>query len=67
MAQAKKKQSTKTTKKSPARAQSCRKSCSKTAKCKGISNQERMHVYLVTAMGMIAAILLCADAAMMMV
>lgn len=68
MAQAKKKQSTKTTKKTTAKSGGARKkSCTRTAKCKGISNQERMHVYIVTAMSMIAAILLCADVAMMIV
>ena len=36
-------------------------------KQQGITNQERFHVYLVTAMGMIAGILLCADVAMMIV
>ena len=63
MAQAKKKSSTKTTKKTTGGAR--KKSCTRTAKCKGISNKERMHIYIVTAMSMIAAILLCADVAMM--
>ena len=64
MAQAKKKQATRTAKKTTARkAKSCtaRKTCAK----KTISNGERMHVYIVTAMSMIAGILLCADIAMM--
>ena len=69
MAQAKKKTATKTAKKTTARktTQSRKKACTRTTKCKGISNKERMHIYIVTAMAMIAAILLCADAAMMMV
>ena len=68
MAQAKKKTATKTAKKTTARGSQCRKkSCSRTAKRKEISNQERMHIYIVTVMAMIAGILLCADAAMMMV
>lgn len=32
--------------------------------CKQISNAERMHVYIVTALGIIAAILLSMDVAM---
>ena len=35
-------------------------------KSKGISNQERMHLFIVLAMSMIAGILLCADIAMVM-
>lgn len=68
MAQAKKKTATKTAKKTTARGnQSCRKSCNRTAKRKDISKEERMHIYIVTAMAVIAGILLCTDAAMMMV
>ncbi len=66
MAQAKKKKSTKTTKKSTARKTGSRAN-TRSNKCKGISNKERMHIYIVTAMSMIAAIMLCADIAMMMV
>ena len=66
MAQAKKKTSTKTAKKSRASQGAHRKSCSKTMKSKGISNQERMHLFIVLAMSMIACILLCADIAMVM-
>lgn len=65
MAQAKRKTATKTKKKPAVRkAKSCqaRKTCAKKT-C--ISSQERMHIYIVTAMGMIAGILLCADVAMM--
>ena len=72
MPQAKKKQSTKTAKKpaakkttSAARSTS-RKSCTKTANCKQ-DNRMRNHIYIVTALSMIALLLLCADAAMLMV
>ena len=68
MAQAKRKTATKTAKKTTARKTQCRKkTCTRTAKSKGISNQERMHIYAVTAMAIVAGILLCADAAMMIV
>lgn len=66
MAQAKKKTTTKT-KKSQQTRKSGSRANTRTAKCKGISSKERMHVYIVTAMGMIAGILLCADVAMMVV
>lgn len=66
MAQAKKKQSTKTAKK-PAAKQNCarKKSCTRTNKKQQISKSDRMHVYIVTAMSMIAGILLCANVAML--
>lgn len=67
MAQAKRKQSTKTAKKPATRSTTRKKSSTRTAKCKGISNKERIHVYIVTAMSMITMILLCADIAMMIV
>ncbi|MBR2840121.1 hypothetical protein IKE82_02210 [Candidatus Saccharibacteria bacterium] len=68
MAQAKRKTATKTAKKTTARKTTCRKkSCSRTTKCRDITNKERVHIYIVTAMAIIAGILLCADAAMMMV
>ncbi|MBR3353483.1 hypothetical protein IKG49_02735 [Candidatus Saccharibacteria bacterium] len=67
MAQAKKKTATRTAKKTatrqaPRRKQAC---CKRTQT--GISNQERMHLYVITGMSIIAGILLCANAAMMMV
>ena len=66
MAQAKRKTATKTAKKPAAKKTQChKKSCSRTQKSKGISSEERMHVYVVTAMSIIAGILLCANAAMM--
>ena len=68
MAQAKKKQSTKTAKKSTAKSTCARKkSCTRTCKKQQISQADKVHVYVVTAMSMIAAILLCANVAMMMV
>ena len=66
MAQAKKKTSTKTAKKTvaaKAKSTASKKTCSR-KDCK--NNRERMHVYIVTALSMIAAIILCADAAMML-
>lgn len=67
MAQARKKQATKTAKK-PCAKKNCahKKACTKTCK-KQQNRAEKMHVYIVTAMSMIAGILLCADAAMLMV
>ena len=68
MAQAKKKTATKTAKKPAARArQSSKRVAPRTAKRQEISSQEKMHVYLVTAMSIVAGILLFANAAMMMV
>jgi len=66
MAQAKKKTSTKTAKKSTstkAKSTAAKKTCSR----KNCTNsRERMHVYIVTALSMLAAIILCADAAIML-
>lgn len=66
MAQAKKKQSTKTAKKTTAKSTAARSKTS-TRTNKKQQQSEKMHVYIVTAMSMIAAILLCANVAMMMV
>ena len=69
MAQAKKKQSTKTAKK-PTCSNRATKTCqgrgSKATKKTACNAQDRNHVYIVTAMGMIAALLLCANAVMLM-
>ena len=67
MAKAKKKQATRTAKKGTRKASSSR--CAKGSKAsrKTVCNRERNHVYIVTALGMIATILLCASAAMMMI
>lgn len=68
MATAKKKTATKTAKKTTAKKTQCRKkSCCRTAKYKSVSSKERMHIYIVTALSMVAGILLCADAAMMII
>ena len=67
MAQAKKKQATKTAKKAPRAKAGCAKKRTCAKKACHISNRDRYHIYAVTVMGMIAAILLCANAAMMMV
>ncbi|MBR2641066.1 hypothetical protein IKG29_03195 [Candidatus Saccharibacteria bacterium] len=67
MAQAKKKTATRTAKKTTARKAQCRKKVCNRTQRKDITNQERMHVYIITGMSIIAGILLCANAAMMMV
>lgn len=69
MAQAKKKTATKTTKKQSARQTQARRQATKRTNCKRQqqNNQERFHVYVVTALSLIAGILLCANAAVMMV
>ena len=66
MAQAKKKTATKTKKKTTTRKTGSRTN-TKSNKCKGVSSEERMHVYIVTMLSLVAGILLCADVAMMMV
>ena len=66
MAQTKKKTATRTKKSSSSRKTGSRAN-TRTMKSREISNKERMHIYIVTAMAMIAGILLCADAAMMIV
>lgn len=62
MPQAKKKISSKTAAKKSA---CSTKKCAKTS-CKKQNRAERYHVYLITALSMITAILLCADIAIMM-
>lgn len=66
MAQAKKKTATKTAKKGTQR-QACRKVATKTRRQTADNRQGIIHVYIITALGMIAGILLCANAAMMIV
>ena len=67
MAQAKKKTATKTAKRPASRArQSGKRAATRTAKRQDISSQEKMHVYFVTAMSIVAGILLFANTAMMM-
>ena len=66
MAQAKRKTATRTKKATQQRKTGSRANTRTRKKQQGISSQERMHIYIVTAMAMIAGILLCADAAMMM-
>ncbi len=63
MAQAKKKTATQT-KKAAASKQPQKRAATRTANCK-VNTQEKMHIYIVTAMSLIAGILLCANAAMM--
>lgn len=65
MPTAKKKKSTKTAAKKTTATKTRKKcTCSKKAT---LSPRDRMHVYIVTALSITAAILLCADAAMMIV
>lgn len=66
MAQAKKKTATRTAKKTTAKTGG-KKAANRTTKCKGITAQEKMHVYIITAMSMLAGILLFANAVMMIV
>ena len=68
MAQAKKKQSTKTAKKQTRSTKSsqARRQGSQSSRKTECSNRERNHIYLVTALGMITAILLCANVVIMM-
>jgi hypothetical protein len=56
MPQAKKKKSTKTAKKPTAKKTTCRKKAV-------VSSRERAHIYFVTALSIITALLLCLDAA----
>jgi hypothetical protein len=65
MAQAKKKTAMRTAKKGGCCKQARKKCATRTAKQQQLSNQDRIHVYIITAMSMIAGILLCANAAMM--
>ena len=65
MPQAKKKQSTKTAKKTVARAaksKAAKRTAKSTRSTKG-DTSEKWHIYIMTALSMVAAILLCADAA----
>ena len=66
MAQAKKKKATRT-KKSTSRPQQARRKTSTRNAKKQISQNEKMHVYIVTAMAIVAGALLCANAVMMIV
>ena len=66
MAQAKKKTATRT-KKTSAQRKTGSRAHTRTAKKHEITNKERMHIYIVTALAIIAGILLCADAAMVIV
>ena len=67
MAQAKRKTATKTKKQQAQRQTGSRANTRTRKKQQGITSQERMHIYIVTAMAMVAGILLCANAAMMIV
>ena len=69
MPQTKKKKSTKTAKKVTTAARTHKRiaSCTNCKRKEDLSNTEPMHVYVVTALSITAAILLCTDAAMLMV
>ncbi|MDO4753189.1 MAG: hypothetical protein Q4A36_03100 [Candidatus Saccharibacteria bacterium] len=66
MPQVKKKKATKTTKKAVA-TKVHKKACCRTAckKSKGLTTGEKLHLYVVTALAIVAGVLLCLDAAMM--
>ena len=65
MAQAKRKTATRTKKQQAKRQTGSRANTRTRKKQQSITQQERMHIYIVTAMAMIAGILLCANAAIM--
>ncbi len=67
MAQAKKKQATKTKKTTSRPQQARRKVSTRTTKKQQITQAEKMHIYIITAMSVIAGALLCANAVMMIV
>lgn len=67
MAQAKKKTATRTKKSTTQRRKTGTRANTRTAKKREITSQEKMHVYFVTAMAIVAGVLLCANAAMMIV
>lgn len=67
MVQAKKKTATRTAKKTTASTQARRKNSTRTAKKQQVAQTDKMHVYIVTAMAIVAGVLLCANAAMMLV
>ena len=67
MAQAKRKTTTKTKKAGTQRKTGSRANTRTQKKQQGITDQERMHIYIVTAMAIIAGVLLCANTAMMIV
>ncbi len=67
MAQAKKKQATKTKKTTSRPQQARRKASTRTAKKQQITQNEKMHIYIVTAMAIAAGALLCANAVMMII
>ncbi len=67
MAQAKKKTATKTAKKTTARSTQARKrTCTRTAK-RTVSSREKMHIYFITGMSVVAGVLLLASATMMII
>lgn len=67
MAQAKKKQATRTKKSTSRPQQARRKACMKTTKKQCVTQAEKMHIYAISAMAIVAGALLCANAVMMIV
>lgn len=68
MAQARKKTATRTKKSGARGGQAQKKASTRTAKKqRGVTQKEKMHLYAIMAMGIVAGILLCANAAMMVV
>lgn len=66
MAQAKRKTATRT-KKTTQQRKSGSRTNTRTAKKQQISQSDKIHIYIVTAMAIVAGVLLCANAAMMIV
>ncbi|MBQ3352927.1 hypothetical protein IJG89_01070 [Candidatus Saccharibacteria bacterium] len=64
MAQAKRKTATRTKKATQQRKTGSRAN-TRTAKKQQITQSEKIHVYIITAMAIVAGVLLCANAAMM--
>lgn len=64
MAQAKRKTATRTKKTTQQRKTGSRAN-TRTAKKQQITQSEKIHVYIITAMAIVAGVLLCANAAMM--
>ena len=66
MAQAKKKTATKT-KKAGAQRKTGSRANTRTCKKQCVTSQEKMHIYIVAALSIVAGVLLCANAAMMII
>lgn len=67
MAQAKKKTATKTAKKTTARSTQARRKTATRTNRKKVTSQEKMHIYIIAGMSIVAGLLLCANAAMLII